>query len=335
MLKQNLTREILKEKIGEENIFTHYFGNWKFNEAYNSIFRDDKKASTGFFLNKHGSIIYNDFATDEKYDFVHFVMKLYGINYYAALQQIAAHFGLVNGKLTGNTGAKINPIIRPKMALKKAIIVNTVLFKKEHLNYWLQFGILKHELQKANIYAVDNFTINKFDENNNVVSSFTSPKNNELKFAYTFAVDDDTTYIKIYTPYSKEYKWVGNVPMNVCFGLADLQPKGDKLIITKSVKDCLVLRKFFPNVIGLQNESFSAISQQVLDLSNAYNNIVFFGDNDRRGLEFCEEVKTLNWESIHFPAKFIEKFNVKDCSDFVKYFNTNTLEQYLKHIKLL
>lgn len=335
-LKQTITREQLKHQIGEEAIFKHYFGDFTLQTAYNSPLREDKKASTGFFLNKNNSIVYNDFATGEKYDFVHFVMKLHNLNYYAALQHIAANFGLLNSGAVGSKVAIIKPLNQLKKPLKKAIIVNATRFKKEHLTYWLQYGITEQELKQAGIYAVSSFTINKIDDAGRVVQTFTSSQNNELKFAYTFT-DADKTYIKLYTPFSKDYKWAGDVKLDICFGINDLPIKNtNKLIVTKSVKDCLVLRKFLPECVGLQNESFQAIDMELFTgLKKLYKNIILFGDNDKRGLEFCEEVKQLGWQAMHFPPQFKEKYNVKDPSDFVKHFGLAVFEEYLEHIKLI
>lgn len=344
-LKQHFNRQYLKDKIGEENIFTHYFGAWDFGTGYNSVFRPDQKSSTGFYKSKTGSIIYNDLRTGDKYDFVHFVMKKYGLNYYQALTQIATDFGLISGKPSSNKVAVIKPVEQLKKAFKKAFIINTIPYQKQHLDWWAKYYIDSNDLKNNCIYAVDTFIYNKFDENDRLVKTFTSPQNNELKFVYSFVDEAGRSYVKIYTPES-EFKWVGDVPLKIPFGLNGLSHDNfNKLIITKSVKDCLVLRKFFPNVIAVQNESTAAFDENLLLLCSKYDEVYVWFDCDRPGLRAANQYRWLYGFTpifIRYTKKGIwqdilqsKAKGVKDPSDFVSHHGLDAFAQYLKYIKLI
>lgn len=344
-LKNNFTIEQLRREIGEEQIFTRYFGEWDFGSGYNSVFRDDNRASTGFYENKKGHIIYNDLASGDKYDFARFVMKAFKLNYYKAINKIAADFGLKKGSVDKDIDKAVSTVQRLKKPLRKAIIINSIRYKREHIDYWAKYDISVAELKENGIYAVDSFTINNFDEDDKLVKSFTSTPNNELKFAYTFSRDGET-YIKIYTPYSKDGKWCGNVPLNLAFGLDTLRHESDTLIITKSVKDCLVLRKFFPDVIGLQNESSSSISEELLaSLQEEYDNIIIWFDFDRAGIKAYNFYKrkygfkgawtVCNGSNVWQNLMHVKRYKIKDPSDFVDRYGINIFGQYLKYIKLL
>ena len=326
-LKQTITREFLVEKIGDENIFNYYFGDFDLNKSYHSVFRTDNKKSTGFYVSKHGSIIYNDFTTCEKYDFVHFVMKLYSLSYYFALQQIAIDFNLIKGTKSSSKPAIVKHINQPKKKPEKIIKVGVVSFKEYHLKYWEQFAITKEELKNNHVYAVNNLYINGFQ---------ISTEDNELRFAYLFK-DGEKEYLKIYSPYDSDYKWVSSVPLSLIYGIEELPHISDTLYITKSVKDCIVLKKFFTDVIAFQNESKDACTKETMKvLKKQYKRIVLIFDCDPPGKKAAEWYKeNYNLELYFMPTNAYEKYGIKDCSDFVKHFGLTIFKQYLKYIKLL
>lgn len=321
-LKPALTREYLDSKIGDVNVFNFYFGDFQLDKSYNSVFRKDDKPSTGFYISKNGSIIYNDLTTGDKYDFIHFVMKLYDLNYYKAMQQIAIDFGLIEGERSTSKPAVIKAH-RKTVAKKKDYVITTGKFKPYHLDYWKQYHITEDELKANNIKPVTGVTIDGYD----------LPLDpNELRFMYLFT-EDDKKYFKVYSPYSVDYKWFGNVPLHVPYGLDTLEFKSDTLVITKSVKDYLVLKKFFSDVIALQNESKSSIRKQIMEyLRTKYKFILVWFDADKAGKVAAEWYKTHypGTEAVTTPDQCYTKHAIKDPSDFVKHYGLDIFEQYLK-----
>lgn len=331
-LKLSITRELLKEKIGDVNIFRHYFGEFDMNVSYHSVFRDDKKKSTGFYVSEHGSIIYNDFTTCEKYDFVHFVMKRFGLNYYKALQQIAIDFDLIPGTKSSDKKAIIDNIIPQKVKPKKEIDITITRFKKIHLNYWAQYHITEKELKENNVHPISKFTIKKEGEEFDIETT-----KDQLRFAYLYLDENGKGYTKIYSPYDENYKWVGNVPLSLVYGLNELPIKSDTLFITKSVKDCIVLKKFFTDCIAFQNESKDACTKETMRvLKKCYKRIILIFDNDKTGKFAAEWYKdNYNVEPVFMPDSSYEKYGIKDCSDFVKHYGLDVFKQYLQSLKLL
>lgn len=336
-LKTRITREFLKEKVGDRNIFDFYFAHpIEIGKSYCSVFREEVRPSTGFFISDNGSLIYGDFATGDKYDFVAFVQKLYGLSYYKAVNMIAIDFGLIPGERSTNREPVIKPITGYKERIKKKFTINTIPFKKHHLAYWAQYGITRQELIANNIKAVGKVKID----------DFTIPEA-ALRFLYVFKDDKGEKYFKLYTPESLDYKWVSSVPLDIPFGIKDLTYTGDTLIITKSVKDCLVLRKFFPEVIGLQNEGKGSINKETIAaLKRCYKHIYIWFDLDRTGLKASNYfMKKYGFKPIFTLANFkpnifralinTKQKNVKDPADFVKRYGIATFAQYLKHINLL
>src|SRR5690606_12979161 len=58
---------------------------------------------------------------------------------------------------------------------------------------------------------------------------------------YSYQIDDK---FKIYRPFSpdKKYKWLSNTRIDNIQGMKQLPERGELLIITSSLKDCMVLR---------------------------------------------------------------------------------------------
>ena len=341
MLKKQLTRQQLIHQVSERDIFCKYFGQWEFGKSYSSAFRKDDHNSTGFYLTDHGNLIYNDLRTNDKYDCIGFVMKKYSLPYYKAINKIAADFGLNSNGATVSMPTIIKPANQLIKPLKKVFIIKACKFKKQHLEYWTQYGITLNELKANNIFAVESYVINKFDEHDMCVNTFHSPKTNDIQFAYTFSRNDEK-FIKIYNPYNATFKWVGNVPLDLPFGIDTLPYKSDTLIITKSVKDCIVLRKFYTDVIGLQNESSSSITDELLqELKQKYKHIYVWFDYDRAGLKAYRYYRekygfkclwtVCNTNSIWKNLQIVKQKHIKDPSDFVARYTIDVFEKYLKY----
>lgn len=336
-LKQRLNRQQLKDKIGDENIFNFYFGEFDIAKSYHSCFRKDDKKSTGFFINKSGSVVYNDFVTSDKYDFVAFVMKMYNLSYYHALERIAIDFGIIAGERSSEKPALIKHIVHNKPKPEKVIKVGVVKFKKYHLDYWLQYGITEEELKANYVYAVNNLYINSWQ---------LPTAERQLRFAYLIKDENDKEYLKVYSPYDKDYKWTHSGPLNVPFGLNDLPLQSDTLFITKGQKDRIILKKYFTDVIALQNESPSALTKQAaLALKKVYKTIYIWFDMDRPGIKAANYYKKVygfiplftvnNNKTIWQNLTKVKADSIKDLSDFVARHGIETFKKYLKHIKLI
>jgi DNA primase len=336
-LKTIITKDDLLQKVGDRNIFNFYFGDFKVSKSYHSCFRQDIKKSSAFIISKDGDIIYKDFALNETYDCISFVMRLLGLKYHEAVKQIAVDFNLIPGERSKNKEAIVHTNLQNKKKEEKRLRVDAVRFKKHHLEYWAQYGITAEELIKNNIYAVTSLYINEWRV------PVKSPE--ILRFAYLIK-KDGRDYLKIYTPYASDYKWVTNAPLNVPWGIDELPNKSNTLIITKSLKDKVVLNKYFTDVIALQNESMSALDKDVaLALKKCYKHIYIWFDCDRPGIKAANAYKKAYGFTPIFVGDFkksiwarimrAKKIRVKDPSDFIARYGLETFENYLKHINLI
>jgi hypothetical protein len=142
----------------------------------------------------------------------------------------------------------------------------------------------------------------------------------------------DKEYIKVYSPFDeKKYKWLTSCPIFLPFGIYQLPFVSDTLIIAKSNKDRMVLKKFFTDVIALQNESMAALLERTEKyLKHKYKRIISWFDNDEAGINALEEYKNRGFDTYHFPEFWLKDHGVKDPADFVKTWGVKDLQNYLK-----
>ena len=324
MLRRNITEEDIRKVVDDEDIFTRYFGDFELNRTYSSKFRRDRNPSTSFYRNKSGTLEYIDYANDEILTSISFVMKLFGATYGRAIEIIASDFGIVQGQVREKSKA----IKKYAPRKEKEIRVGVDSWKQHHLNYWNQYTITQKELEENNVYPVSKLVVDGKD--------ITVCKD-DVRFAYLIRDLKGDSYVKIYTPYSSDYKWVSNCNNKLPFGLYELPFKSNRLIISKSQKDRIILKRHFTDVIATQNESHSALDEEVITLINSnYDDVWINFDNDETGKKeskyYCDKY---GWNSLSVPDIYYEKLAVKDISDLVKERGNEALYKFLKHAELV
>lgn len=328
--KEPLTAEVILQKVDDYNIFRYYLGqDFNFKKKYKSPFRggrEDKTPNLSFFVRK-GKIFFKDFAGEDAGDCFAFVMRLFNLNYYEALVRIDRDFGL-NIRPNAEVVTKIELVKKPAglhLEQKKLLQIVPKPFTKKELSYWGAYPITQEELESKNIYSIEKLYINK-----RLIPNF----NKEIRFAYKF-----DEYLKIYTPLAKEFKWISNTPNDFMSGFDDIKYKiltntqSEKLIITKSVKDELILKKFFPDVCSTQNESSEAINAENINwILRGYepHNVYIAYDNDEPGVKSSTfYTSTYGFNYVNVPKIFIRE-RIKDWSDLSKAKGLETVGNYLK-----
>jgi hypothetical protein len=108
-------------------------------------------------------------------------------------------------------------------------------------------------------------------------------------------------------------------------GYEQLPKTGKLLIITKSLKDVMVLYELGYNAVALQSENDNLNKQIFIELSNRFKKIVIFFDNDLPGLDasvkLCEKY---NLPRITIDSSYRAFYDIKDISDFISVFPKGT-----------
>ena len=328
MLIKRITREELLQQVDSNSIFNFYFGPFEpYRKSYPSIFRKDSNPSTGFFINADGEVVYSDLATGEKWGAIAFVAKLFNLGFQEAIDKIAEDFGIKANKqgIIAPIAKAVRRKLKPKQ--EKIIKISTHGWNEQNLAFWKEYEIYVGELKRHDIYPIANLYVN----------DYLIPNENSLP-RYAFHIKEgDKEYMKIYSPYdSKEKKWLSNSPLKIPFGYKLVEYKSNRLIITKSMKDMIVCKKFFPDVIALQNESPNSWNDDILNpIVEKFEDVLIWFDNDKAGLEALNYYKEKGFSTFHFPVKFLEKHGVKDPADFIKKWGSYYFKVFLKQNGLI
>lgn len=320
----SLTPEWILSRVDEFTIMRYYFGDFSVGKAYCSFFdKKDTRPSTGFYINKKGSLIYRDFRNGKTWNCFDFVKEIYNCNFKRALEIIANDFGLINIatlKVSKQVFEEAQQIERQNKA-ETLIQFIPEKWNKLNLSFWNYYEITQSELEENGVYPVNRLFINKNEIYN---------KNNILRYAYIIE-HEGKQLIKVYSPFDKNMKWLSNVPLDVPFGLNKLVYNSDTVFITKSLKDLIVLKKLFYNVIATQNESEAALNSSVQEhLKSKFDKRIIIFDNDDVGVENCKKFNDKGFDYFNIPKDEYYKYKIKDPSDYIKFYGIDALKDLFK-----
>lgn len=317
----DVTLEKILNLIDEYHIYSHYLGfSVKINKPMTSPFRKDKNPSWSLFRSKQNEIMYKDFATGETGNVVKFVQRLFDIRYHEALNKIWKEL-ISNSKVKQRISRRT--IERELKEPSKVIGIKRKYFTKTDEDYWSQYGIDRDTLKYFDVIPIESFWVNELQQ------SFVYTKDCPM---YAYKVYNK---FKIYRPYAKrrEDKWRNNCGPYDVQGWEQLRNDNDLVIITKSMKDVMVLYKLGYNAIAPQSEN-SAIPKKIVDnLKERFNKIVIFFDNDTPGIEAAEKLSVkYQIPYTYLPIDMYLLYKVKDISDVVKELGVNVAEKKMKEI---
>lgn len=330
--------EILK-RVKQEDIFQMVLGFIPKEYVYiPSPFREDGNPGC-YFEWYDGWLWFKDWAKTKKHkDCFNAVQTILGVSFYESLSIINDHFKLGLG--TPNTKA---PTIELKFTKKKKIISNKkpreIIFKSRPFNnttdkdFWSKYGIKKSELIQDNIFPVVWYKIFSKRLGDYVVIR---------PLTRTYALTGFNSRLKIYTPDNKgKGKWITNCTEDDVGSFNDIPRFDDTLIISKSYKDCRVLRNEGINSIWFQNEGMIPKEEILVPLSSRFSRIFVFFDNDKTGLEASEVVvNQINRvfpgraKSISLPEYLLSK-GIKDPSDLYHKKGKDSLIRFLRKNEIL
>lgn len=318
--------EILS-KISELDIFIRYCSNFiELDKSFCSELRIDKSPSCRIYTTKYNTFRYKDFAGNgDNLDCWNYVMKKYNCTYYEALNIISNDFNIKSIRI--NLDPKIilindeikARILKPREKSRIDIIAQPwTLIDYE---YWNQYYISFDLLNEYNVFSSKYVYLTKGDKR--YTSEYTS-KN--PCYAYRFTNEAKYTY-KIYFPMSeKNRKWLfsGGASDDI-EGYDQLPLHGDTLILTKSLKDCMVYNILGLPAISLQGEANKLEQELVNKLLKRFNRIVVNYDYDEQGIKSTNSLV----RQYNFDHYYINKH--KDLSDYIKNEGLNSAGQMIKN----
>lgn len=321
----DITKEFLQSKYSDETYFEHYLGFPVTKKLFTSVLRSDKKPTCSFYRNKNGDLIYKDFGTGDGFNFIGLVMEMFNLNYYQAITKIASDFGLIKTNVV-SVKAEIKESSSKILDTGPTYIqVTTKPFSKEELDWWNKFGIEQELLDKYKVFSCEHVFINGR-------LSVSSTPNNYI-FGYYFGTDNGRELWKIYMPLRKKFRFLNNISMDVLQGYEQLPESGPLLVITKSMKDSIVLNRLGIPAVAPNSEVLIISQEQMDEFHKRFKYIVFYWDRDYAGVTNLQKIRKTYPECAYFINP---KNTAKDLSDCVEKFGLRYVrDQIPKYLKQL
>ena len=321
--EDHLHTNVILGKITEYDIFVYYCPNFKaLGKKFISDLREDKSPTVSI-IPYNGKLLYKDFGSPEHtFDCFNYVKYKYNCSFLSALRIIDCDFNLrLSSKqevIKFTMGCMAYRQENPKFKKIPVIIKKRKRqWNKQDANFWSKYLVSKKTLT---IFAVE--PISHFWVNNN---RFTCKS---ISYAFKFK-----NRYKIYSPYEEKNKWLSNTKKTDVQGYDQLPLKGDRLIITSSLKDVMCLYAAGYHAIAMQSEMQIPDERLISELKERFNTIEILYDNDfdkanNPGQEMANKICDLyGFKNICLP----NKFKSKDPSDLIKKVNNlNELKNILK-----
>ena len=302
-LLSKITKEDILSSIDEYTLFCKYLGNFKIGSVINSPFRKDSNPSfCVYYSKKFDKLFFTDYGTKDSGDIFVLVQKLYNISNTESIKKIASDIGkeitiTINNKTNYKNERKYN-----QSTINNIGVVRQE-FQKIDFNYWDQYSISEKTLKKFKVNSIQYYL------QNGIVKGIWKEENP----IYSYKIFDK---FKIYRPLGNKYiKWRCNTTKEDIQGYEQLPKKGNLLIITKSLKDVMVLYEFGINAIAPSSESTTLPDEAIKALKSRFKTLLSLYDRDVAGMNYSRKMMLKHQINPFFINK---KWKSKDVSDFVK-----------------
>lgn len=281
--QEQITPEELLQIIPQEKIFEIIFGPIDLSKRYISPFRKDKRADCRFEYTEQGKLMFVDFGdTDSRTHrtcFGAIIDYNRGLTLSQAVTYILEYYKVENPRELlpsySALNAQVNTFTPGSFKSKASITYNKRSYNKYDTLYWSSFYIKIEHLIEDNVFASSKFVVQ------------TSKKRMVFTpFKYCYVIDF-LDAVKVYQPYSSNFKWFTNCDEDHIGNIDNLPKSGQQLIIAKSYKDHRVLRNTLnlTNVIWFQNEGCVPSIDTLKNLVDRFQFITIFFDNDETGIK--------------------------------------------------
>lgn len=313
--------EIL-ERLDELDIYQYYLNKSIRRVPFkcNSPFREEQHPSFGLFYN-NSRILWRDFTLQETGNVFSFIMKMYGINYYEALHKIKTE--MIENKITSNIETKRYNVIKENT--ESSIDLLFYYFKDNEIpnsywKYWNNYKVITKEILQKNHVKCPKYVY----LNNKLIATY---KDDDILIRYIWKRKGiEKHYYKLYRPMNKADKWISNfrgASKWLIHGLNTINKEVDYIIITKSVKDKMVLEGLGFNAINIQNEGITIPREIIEYLKKFYTRFFLLYDNDYN--------KPKNWGQLA-AKKLIKEYSfIKNIKIDGRYQSSDISEYIFKY----
>lgn len=328
-----INKQQILEYVSEAEIFSLVFGFVPIEYRYvTSPFREDSNPGCWFHTDAaSGKLRFVDFANEQTinginmnnidcFDAVQVYFKL--SNFYKVLDFIKTN--LIEGK---GIKHKIK-VIKAKPKKQVLIHIDPRDFDSRDRRFWSKYGISKQNLIDDKVFPVRRFNLIN-SRNGDVLRRVHDP-------CYSFnGFDGDRK--KLYRPFQKgKNRFITNCKADDVGEIDSLVQYGQQLVISKSYKDCRILRNHNLDSIWFQNEGMIPSDEILIELCKRFTNIVVFFDNDEPGITASEKVRDVinryfpgKARNLYLPEYLYTDFGITDPADLYKSKGPKHLQNFI------
>ena len=313
--KINISKKYIEERISQSDLWKYYLNGFDVEgwldtrQNFKSELRNDNKPTCSLY-SKGSNIYYKDWAGHFQGDIYNLVCYLNNLSYsdlMGAMKIIVRDFAHVFYGNDERQNAYIRSIaseVKDEENRLRKIQIKKGIWTKEMADWWNSYGIASSSFLADNdVYCAQYIWIDD-------------------KLRYTYSKHDPAiAYFfgqgryKIYYPLrTKGARFIGN--SSAVQGYNQLPEKGDLLILTKSMKDVLVLKLLGFNACALQSEQHHLEKDFYEHISKRFKKIVLLYDNDDAGRNGAEKIcDKYNLTYIEIDGEEYIKDNSEPCKD--------------------
>lgn len=319
-----IDKDKILKYVSEKQVYELVFGFQPEEYQYvTSPLRSDDSAGCWFETTEFG-LVFRDFAYKNRpldcFDVIQDYFKL--PNFYATLNFV--YEKLIEGKQLTE-----QHFVEKSVKEDVEIFCESRNFTKQDRLFWTKYGISKQNLIDDRVFPVRKYVMT------NTKSGTVKVKVRQL--CYVFAEFGQRK--KLYLPNAEKSKrFITNCKKDDIGSIDSLPPYGRQLIISKSYKDCRVLRNQGKNSAWIQNEGMIPSLEKLTSLVKRFSNVIVFYDNDEAGITASKKMTSII--NTHFPGKAtplwlpigLNQQGISDPADFIHKKGRKELIQFLKKI---
>ena len=270
-------------------VYKYYLGNtYRIGDVIKSPFpsnvrKPDSKPS--FTTKRYGDrIVWKDFAIDsmEGYGPIGFVCLMEGLSRDNAVKYI---YDVILKNKPRNKSKSIEDQFEYISSIKTPLVFEYQMPGPEHYQYYSRLSVHPNLLYLYKIFA-----LTKIIKDDN---PFWNAKLGCIGF-YKRIGKGNKAYMPFNSNYYPRLSKVIHQGIDILEGYDELPPFGKLLIITKSLKDVIFLRQAGYFAVATSGEtSFNILSLYAWELSERFEDVVAWGDPDKAGYIFSQNVKKL------------------------------------------
>ena len=293
-----------------------------------SPFRVDNNPSFSIYLDNDNHIKFKDFGdSDCRGSLLDLLCKKWNCTFNQVFDKILELMSKQEGSEVNLKMKQIKTLTRKESSELTKIQVKVRPWQKYDEEYWKSYGVELQWLKAAKVYAISHKIITKKNKETGKSQIYTFPA---MKHAYCFTeYKENKLSIKIYQPYSKDFKWCSCMDASV-ISLWNLIPEyGDRVVLCSSLKDslCLSCQLHIPTLC-LQGEGYNMSDTAINELKRRYKKVFICYDTDVAGL--------LDSENLAIKTGFKNIIpNLGECKDLSDYYKSLENKEDFKQLESL